>query len=91
MQEMAPRFSKFYGGACPRTPLANSLAVLGCASRIITLNPFLKLGRPALYTSVGLQTLPEGNLKHSNASLRCNTDDISVVLTFNKGVERSLQ
>ena len=29
MQEMAPRFSKFSGGACPRTPLANSLASLG--------------------------------------------------------------
>ena len=44
MQEMAPRFSKFSGGACPRTPLANSLAALGRslaalgrAPRIITL------------------------------------------------------
>ena len=44
MQEMAPRFSKFSGGACPRTPLANSLAslgrslaALGRTPRIITL------------------------------------------------------
>ena len=44
MQEMAPRFSKFSGGACPRTPLANSLAslgrslaALGRAPQIITL------------------------------------------------------
>ena len=47
MQEMAPRFSKFsrgWGGACPQTPLANSLAslgrslaALGRAPRIITL------------------------------------------------------
>ena len=47
MQEMAPRFSKFSQGGggggggggrhAPRPPLANSLAALGRAPRIITL------------------------------------------------------
>ena len=48
MQEMAPRFLKFSGGACP-DPLANSLAslgqslaALGRAPRIITLQSIFK-------------------------------------------------
>ena len=43
----------------------------------------------ALYTLVGLQTLSEGNPKHSNVSLRRNKAYISVVLTFNRGVEKA--
>ena len=50
MQQMAPRFSKFSGGGggggggghAPEIPLANSLAGLGRAPRIITLQSILE-------------------------------------------------
>ena len=43
MQEMMPRFSKFSGGACPRTPLAYSRALLGRFTRKrVKINKFQK-------------------------------------------------
>ena len=60
MQEMAPRFSKFSGGACPRTPLANSLAslgrslaALGRAPRIITLQSIFETWQACVCVCVG--------------------------------------
>ena len=61
MQEMAPRFSKFSGGggrgACPGTPLANSLtslgwslAVLGRAPRIITLQSIFETWQACIFS-----------------------------------------
>ena len=88
MQEMAPRFSKFFwgggGGAYPWTPLANSLAsldrslaALGHAPRIITLQSIFETWQACLVhlpTISKILIVPEQFVLHSSVLCLCGKD-----------------
>ena len=85
MQEMAPRFSKFFGGgrggggggACRRTPLANclaslgrSFAALGRAPRIITLQSIFETWQTCVSKAFKPKTANQPTIKICHLTLR---------------------